>query len=238
MKKLLITLGSIFMMMFASESAIAQCSPDVTPPNAVCQDLDLYLDGTGTAILTLAQLDGGSFDGCGAVGLSGLTQTIFTCSDIGANPGIGMTVTDGSGNTSFCSSIITVHDTIAPVAICQNITVNLDGTGNATIIGSDLDGGSTDGCGTPTLFSASITSFTCADIGPNNVWLTVTDNNGNVDSCLAIVTIADTVAPIAICQNINAYLNPFGSVTIVPSQINNGSSDVCSAVTLALSQTT
>ncbi|MFT7010530.1 MAG: hypothetical protein ACJAWR_000531, partial [Flavobacteriales bacterium] len=238
MKKLLITLGSIFMMMFASESAIAQCSPDVTPPNAVCQDLDLYLDGTGTAILTLAQLDGGSFDGCGAVGLSGLTQTIFTCSDIGANPGIGMTVTDGSGNTSFCSSIITVHDTIAPVAICQNITVNLDGTGNATIIGSDLDGGSTDGCGTPTLFSASITSFTCADIGPNNVWLTVTDNNGNVDSCLAIVTIADTVAPIAICQNINAYLNPFGSVTIVPSQINNGSSDVCSSVTLAISAST
>ncbi|MEZ7931309.1 MAG: hypothetical protein QMC21_07290, partial [Flavobacteriales bacterium] len=238
MKKLLITLGSIFMMMFASESAIAQCSPDVTPPVAVCQDLDLYLDGSGTAILTLGQLDGGSFDGCGPVGLSGLTQTIFTCSNLGPNPGIGMTVTDGSGNTTTCTAIITVYDTVAPVAVCQNITVNLDGTGNATIIGSDIDGGSTDGCGTPALSIASITSFTCADIGPNNVWLTVTDVTGNVDSCMAIVTIADTVAPTAICQNINAYLNPFGSVTIVPSQINNGSSDVCSAVTLALSQTT
>ena len=226
------------MMMFASESAIAQCSPDVTPPVAVCQDLDLYLDGSGTAILTLGQLDGGSFDGCGPVGLSGLTQTIFTCSNLGPNPGIGMTVTDGSGNTTTCTAIITVYDTVAPVAVCQNITVNLDGTGNATIIGSDIDGGSTDGCGTPALSIASITSFTCADIGPNNVWLTVTDVTGNVDSCMAIVTIADTVAPTAICQNINAYLNPFGSVTIVPSQINNGSSDVCSAVTLALSQTT
>ena len=231
------------MMMFASESAIAQCAGDVTPPTAVCQDLDLYLDATGTAILTLAQLDGGSFDDCtdpilGGVSLSGLTQTIFTCADIGVNPGIGMTVTDAVGLTSTCTAIITVHDTIAPVAVCQNITVNLDGAGNATIVGSDLDGGSTDGCGAPALFTASKTSFTCADIGTNNVMLTVTDNNGNVDSCMAIVTIADTVVPTATCQPINAYLNAFGTVTISPSDIDNGSSDVCSSVTLAISAST
>ena len=31
-------------------------------------------------------------------------------------------------------------DTVAPVAVCQNITVFLDGAGNASIASSDLDG--------------------------------------------------------------------------------------------------
>ena len=52
-----------------------------------------------------------------------------------------------------------------PTAVCQSINVFLDGSGSATILGSDLDGGSTDDCATGSLsYSASQTAFTCADI--------------------------------------------------------------------------
>lgn len=52
-----------------------------------------------------------------------------------------------------------------PTAVCQNINVYLDGSGNASITGADLDGGSTDDCITGSLtFSASQTAFTCADV--------------------------------------------------------------------------
>jgi hypothetical protein len=44
-----------------------------------------------------------------------------------------LTVTDANGNTSTCDATVTVEDNIAPTAICQNITVQLDATGNVTI---------------------------------------------------------------------------------------------------------
>jgi len=50
-----------------------------------------------------------------------------------------------------------------PVAVCQNTTVNLDNTGNASITTADIDGGSFDNCGLPAL-SASRTAFTCSDL--------------------------------------------------------------------------
>ena len=38
-------------------------------------------------------------------------------------------VTDVNSNVSTCSATVTVVDAIAPVAVCQNVTVNLDNTG-------------------------------------------------------------------------------------------------------------
>ncbi|MDB4088877.1 hypothetical protein N9544_04545, partial [Flavobacteriales bacterium] len=242
MKKLLITLGSILMMMFASQSAIAQCPGDVTPPTAVCQDLTLYLDSMGNVTLTLALLDGGSFDDCpdslgGGITLSGLTQSTFNCSNIGGTTLVGMTVTDNSGNSSFCQANITISDSIAPTAVCQDIVVNLDPFGNATITASMLDGGSTDLCGTPS-FSASKTSFNCSDIGANIVTLTVTDGNGNSSTCTSTVTVLDPSLPSANCQNITIYLDSSGNTTIDSSDVDNGSSSGCNSFTLSLSNST
>ena len=39
------------------------------------------------------------------------------------------------------------------------------------------------------------TSFGCANVGPNNVVLTVTDVNGNSSTCTSIVTVRDTIRP-------------------------------------------
>ncbi|MEL6637142.1 MAG: hypothetical protein AAFR05_10365, partial [Bacteroidota bacterium] len=107
------------------------------------------------------------------------------------------TVTDDCGNAATLTQTITVEDTTPPIAVCQDITVELDENGVAMIMASDLDGGSSDACGTLS-FSASQTSFDCSDLGPSGtpgcsntlpITLTVTDDCGNSSTCIANVII-------------------------------------------------
>ena len=207
---------------------------DTVSPTAVCQNITVFLDGAGNTTITAGDLDGGSVDNCGAVTLSA-SQTAFTCADIGTN-NVTLTVTDGSSNIASCTAVVTIADSTSPVAVCQNITVFLDGAGNTTITAGDLDGGSVDNCGAVTL-SASQTAFTCADIGTNNVTLTVTDGSSNIASCTAVVTIADSTSPVAVCQNITVFLDGAGNATITSADLDGGSTDNCSGITFSASQT-
>ncbi|MBL4593391.1 MAG: gliding motility-associated C-terminal domain-containing protein, partial [Flavobacteriales bacterium] len=171
---------------------------DAIAPVASCQNITAYLDNTGNISITAASIDGGSTDDC-AIDTLIASPIQFTCNDIGAN-NVTLYVYDTYGNVDSCVAIVTVFDTIAPVASCQNITAYLDNTGNITILDNDVDGGSTDACGISTV-TASPTTFTCVEIGANNVTLIVTDNNGNVDSCVAVVTVLDTLAPTITCPS-------------------------------------
>src|SRR5207248_642574 len=101
------------------------------PPLAVCQNITLQLDATGNVTLTPAQIDNGSSDACGIASLS-LSKTNFDCSNIGTNL-VTLTVTDNNGNTQTCTATVTVQDQVAPLAVCQDLTVQLDATGNVTI---------------------------------------------------------------------------------------------------------
>ena len=70
--------------------------------------------------------------------------------------------------------LVTVEDNSNPVAVTQDITVELDGTnGQATITASDVDDGSSDNCSLP-VYTLDVTNFDCSDIGDNTVTLTVT----------------------------------------------------------------
>jgi len=86
------------------------------------------------------------------------------------------------------SEVLTVADTVLPIANCQDFTVTLDASGNATITAADIDNGSTDNCGIDTM-TVSPNTFTAADGGQNPVTLTVTDIYGNVSTCTAIVNV-------------------------------------------------
>src|SRR5690606_23556947 len=147
-----------------------------------------------------------------------------------------LTVTDNNGNVSSCTANVTVEDNIAPQAICQDITVQLDANGQASIVAADIDGGSNDACGIASL-SAGQTSFDCSHIGSNTVTLTVTDNNGNVSSCTANVTVEDNIAPQAICQDITVQLDANGQASIVAADIDGGSNDACGIASLSAGQT-
>ncbi len=208
---------------------------DTTSPTASCQNITVFLDGTGNATIVPGDVDNGSSDNCGTPSLS-LSKTAFTCADIGAN-NVTLTATDGSSNTAQCMATVTIADTNSPSAVCQNITAYLDGTGNVSITAGDIDGGSTDNCTASLTLGLSQSAFNCTHLGANNVTLTVTDANSNSSQCTATVTISDTIAPTASCQNITLYLDGTGNVTIVPGDVDNGSTDNCGTPSLSLSQT-
>ncbi|TCK64033.1 putative secreted protein (Por secretion system target), partial [Winogradskyella wandonensis] len=105
-------------------------------------------------------------------------------------------VTDTAGNaaTQVTRDVI-VADNTNPICSTQDITIQLDGTGNATITANDIDNGSSDNCGVASI-SVSQTAFTSADIGDNIVTFTVTDVNGNSSTCNATVTVENSTLDI------------------------------------------
>jgi hypothetical protein len=114
--------------------------------------------------------------------------------DVGTTS-VTVTATDASGNTGTCSFSVTVNDTEDPTALCQDVTVQLDASGNGSTSAGAVDDGSSDACGIKSL-ALDITDFTCAEVGPNPVVLTVTDNNDNTSTCDATVTVEDKVDPV------------------------------------------
>src|ERR1043165_5231109 len=197
---------------------------DTISPVVSCQGITIQLDATGNASITAADIDNGSTDACGITS-STLDISAFDCNNVGPNT-ITLTVTDVNGNTSTCTATVPVEDNIAPVANCQNITVQLDAFGTATITAGQVDNGSTDACGIA-IPSLDITDFDCTDIGPNTVTLTVSAFNVNSSSCTATVTIEDNVPPAANCQNLTVQLDITGHPSITAAQIDNGSTDAC-----------
>ena len=120
------------------------------------------------------------------------------------------TAQDDCGNLATCTFTVTVIDDDAPVAICQDITVILDDTGNATITADQLNFGSNDNCGVESL-AINVNTFDCSNVGANQVTLTVTDIHGNTATCVASVTVLDNTAPIAVCQDITLELGDDGT---------------------------
>jgi len=195
---------------------------DNAAPTVLCEDITVQLDGAGSASITAADVDGGSSDNCAIANLSAAPNT-FNCADAGANT-LTLTATDASGNSDNCTATVTVEDNAAPPALCQDITVQLDGAGSASVTAADVDGGSTDNCSIAN-FSVVPNSFSCADAGANTVTLTATDASGNSDNCTATVTVEDNAAPTALCQDITVQLDGAGSASITTADVDGGSSD-------------
>lgn len=210
---------------------------DKTPPTALCKPVTVNLDANGTATIQVSDVDNNSTDGCQGVSLS-LDKTSFTCADGSPTTAV-LTVmeTGGSNLTATCNAQITIIENLAPTAICKAATVMLDASGTVTITASDVDGGSTDNCGTPTL-TIDVNSFTCASSINNNVTLTATDASGNTDNCTAQVTVKDGLAPDAICATaITVDLDMTGNATIELSDIDNGTTDNCGITAISLDNT-
>ena len=165
-----------------------------TPPTAVCQDITVQLDSSGSASIVATDIDNGSSDDVGITNYS-IDVDTFSCSDVGSPVSVTLTVEDAEGQSDTCTATVTVEDNIAPDAQCQNITIQLSGSGTASISGSDVNNGSSDACGIASLV-VSPNSFDCADIGNNDVTLTVTDTNGNSDTCIATVTVQEITDPV------------------------------------------
>ncbi|OAD90414.1 hypothetical protein A7A78_05715 [Aequorivita soesokkakensis] len=205
---------------------------DNEAPVAVCQNITIQLDEFGNASIVASDVDGGSTDQCGVASIS-IDIDTFDCSNVGDNNVI-LTVTDINGNVSTCTAIVTVEDVTAPVVACQNITVELDPvTGTVTILGTDIDNGSTDACGIAS-YSLDIDTFDCSNIGDNTVVLTVTDVNGNSETCTAIVTVEDNTSPVLVCQDFTIEIGSDGTATLNPSDVIASNDDACGILTVAV----
>ncbi|WP_421947777.1 HYR domain-containing protein [Phaeodactylibacter xiamenensis] len=209
-----------------------QCAATVTvednvAPTALCQNLTVQLDADGNGSITAQDIDSGSSDACGIQSLS-LSQTDFGCAQVGANT-VTLTVTDVNGIVNTCTATATVEDNVAPTALCQNLTVQLDADGNGSITAQDVDSGSCDACGIQSL-SLSQTDFDCSEVGANNVTLTVTDNNGNPSTCAATVTVEDNITPTAVCLNTTVEIQSDGMYDLQQSDVYDpaNSNDNCS----------
>jgi uncharacterized protein YrzB (UPF0473 family) len=217
---------------------VSTCTKDITiadnvAPMALCQDITVQLDASGNAAIDATDINNGSSDACGISSLA-IDNDSFDCTNVGANTVV-LTVTDNNGNQSTCSATVTVEDNVAPTAVCQNITVQLDASGNVSIVAEDVNNGSSDACGIASL-AIDIDSFDCSNVGANTVELTVTDNNGNESTCNAAVTVEDNVAPTAVCQNITIDLDTDGNASIVAGDVDGGSSDACGIASLDIDE--
>jgi hypothetical protein len=206
---------------------------DDISPQALCQDHTVFLDSNGAGSINVNDIDNGSTDNCVNLTYS-IDVNTFSCSDVGTNT-VTLTVTDDSNNSSSCTSTVTVSDITNPSAVCQDLTVYLDASGNATITASQLDGGSLDACGIGLLsIDPSDESFTCSDVGLSSVLLTVEDSNGNQSTCTSTVNVVDDTNPVALCQDLILDLDATGSASITATQIDNGSNDACGIASLAV----
>ncbi len=152
--------------------------------------------------------------------------------------GIGSyTVTVTDANKCVGTENITINqlDTIPPEAICKNFIAKLDTNGQVTILAADVDGGSSDNCNDWDIAKHVYPSeFDCEDVGDQLVWLVVTDAAGNKDSCQATVTVVDEIDPTAICKDTTVYLDENGQFFLNAKNLDNGSFDNCTDVTLEI----
>ncbi|MBE0649149.1 MAG: HYR domain-containing protein [Bacteroidales bacterium] len=205
---------------------------DATPPVAVCQNIDIYLDEAGNVTLSPDQVDGGSYDNCDSTAL-GVDLSEFNCSNLGPNTVV-LTVTDQYGNSSTCTTTVSVVDTIAPVTACNDIVINLPDRNSYFLTQLEIDQiafGSTDNCSFTYELTSGTTVYDCNSAGNSYpVSLTFTDPSGNISVCTANVFITDTNSvcndpPVAICQNYLVSAGENCDAMISVANIDGGSYD-------------
>jgi len=124
-------------------------------------------------------------------------QTTATATNLSAGTYM-VTVTDATHGCSNTKQVTvgSTADSTPPTAVCQNISVTLDGTGNATIDPADVDNGSSDNCTSIAnlILSLDKTTFNASNVGANAVVLTVKDLANNTSTCNATVTVSYSAA--------------------------------------------
>ncbi|HLP95794.1 MAG TPA: HYR domain-containing protein [Saprospiraceae bacterium] len=208
---------------------------DNTPPTAICQNRTVNLNIDGVGALTAAMVNNGSSDGCGIQSIT-LSQTAFDCEDVGTHT-LTLTVKDINNNVSTCTTQVTVQDLIAPTANCSNFVVHVNSNGDAAITAANVNDGSWDACGIASV-SVSQTAFDCSQVGVNTVTLSVTDQNGNLSTCTAEISVLDVILPTTLCKNANVVLDAAGEGAITVTDINNGTYDNCGIYALNASTNT
>ena len=171
--------------------------------------------------LTASDIDSGSSDNCDDFMIT-IDKTEFTVTDLGENT-VTLTVIDAVGNEASCTAIVTVIDNILPIAKCKSLTVQLDETGNVTIMAESVNDGSFDAGGIQSI-SIFPNTFDCTQIGTVTTELTVVDTSGNSSKCAVQLVIEEKVLPEILCEVGKDLISNDGNpvvVTIVSPNVSD-----------------
>jgi hypothetical protein len=209
---------------------------DNIPPVAKCKNITVAINANGTAAITAASVNDGSFDNCSAVNLSISGQSSYSCADVGNTFNVVLTVTDAQGNQSNCTATVTVTDPGSycnrpPVAVCKPLTVTANANCEGIAAAIDFNNGSNDPDGDALTYSV-LPAGPYAK-GVTNVVLTVTDSKGASSSCATTITVVDDLAPV-VTAPANITVNTDAGLCIATNVIlgNPAVTDNCSGWTV------
>lgn len=160
---------------------------DATAPQAKCKNISAFLDGSGHASITASSVNNGSSDACGIAAMT-INAGNFDCGQLNTSVPVWLTVKDAHNNTATCQANVTVKDNLAPTAVCTNTTVQLNAQGKAFVYGATLAQDSYDNCSVWS-YSPVSKQYTAANLGVNNLTITVKDWSGNAAACVSQVTV-------------------------------------------------
>ncbi|WP_010227799.1 HYR domain-containing protein [Gillisia marina] len=143
-------------------------------------------------------------------------------------------VNDGFADSAVATVTITITATTDNTVVCkESIILELDENGIANLNAAELFTARPEDL----QFSVSQEVFTCDELGENIVTLSYS-NTEVQGSCNVTITVKDVSAPILNVKDISIALNQFGSITITPEMLDNGSTDNCENLTFSLSKLT
>lgn len=190
------------------------CKPvtitDNIPPVALCQPGQGYdLLANCTLPLTVAMIDGGSFDNCQIQSMVVNPAVIQGCGVFS----VSLTVTDWCGNVSVCNTEVQTIESESPFIVCpQDVTVTAPFPDCHIPVQGIQSLGANDNCGLPIVtyttlpattggISSSDASGSVFGQGSTTVTYTATDDCGNMALCsFQVIVLCDSC-----CADIDAF---------------------------------
>ncbi len=204
---------------------------DTVPPEITCVSNQLFNTDSGACSYTITSAALNPFpvtDNCGIDSLYNNINGDTTLNGFAFNTGttqVTWYAIDFAGNIDSCSYSINVSDIELPIISCvANQAVSTDTAScTYTVIGSEFDPDTTnDNCGISSVLNningTSTLDGEILNIGVTNITWTITDINGNFDTCSFVILVSDNewptidaVSDIITCDSIVTYTLPIYS---------------------------
>lgn len=207
----------------------------------------VFLDANGQANIladNVVNIVGG---GCGISYTPSIDITSFSCSDIANNPiEVTISVNDGTTTEVCGTGNITVLDTIAPSVTCvtdQTIDDSADALNDCqfVVVGTAFDPAVVEPC-VPSIMtndynnSGSLDGAIFPVGGPYLITWTVTDDNGNVNTCTHNITVVDDLDPTCVEQGvIDITIQAGEEITITEALLTSPFTDNCGVTSVTFS---
>ena len=168
---------------------------EVTAPVILTQDMTVYLDASGAASISPADIDNGSYDACSGLDSLSLDISDFDCDDLGGAVTVTLTGVDLATNSASATASVTVLDTIAPAIADMpgDMTLSND-AGLCSAVATWSEPAASDNCPVAS-FTSTHDSGDAFAVGTTTVTYTATDQSGNATSASFTVTVTDDEAP-------------------------------------------